>query len=93
MDGEGLIGIWDTYDGSSIIQLLGTNVVVLRQRLDSGGTEPTAVTRKAGTNGEDFREGGSGYANGGEILCGGGASGASVWVKDVGNEPLVGEGP
>ena len=28
--------------------------------------------------------------NGGEVLCGGGASGASVWVRDVGSDPPVG---
>ena len=48
---------------------------------------------KIGTDGEDIGKGGSGQENGGEVLCGSGASGAPVWVLDVGPEPLVGEIP
>ena len=39
------------------------------------------------TAGEDIGKGGSGEENGGEVLCGGGASGASIWVRDVGTDP------
>ena len=46
--------------GSYLIQVLGTNVVVLRQRFAGGGTEPAEGTGKVGTTGEDFGKGGSG---------------------------------
>ena len=52
--GEGLLSIWDTADGSSLVQVLGTNVVVLQQRLVSGGTETTSGKGKVGTNGESL---------------------------------------
>ena len=45
------------------------------------------------TTGEDFGELGSRYDNGGDILCGGGASGASICVREVGNDPSAGDGP
>ena len=38
MDGEVLLGVWDNTDVSTFFKVLGTNVVVLRQQLDSGGT-------------------------------------------------------
>ena len=59
MDGEVLLGVWDTADRSYVIQVLGTNLVVLQQRLDCGITEPTAGTGKVGTTGEYFGEGDS----------------------------------
>ena len=40
---------------------------------------------KVVTIGEALGEVGRGYENGREILCGGGASGASVWVRDLVN--------
>ena len=83
----------DTADGGAFIQVIGTNAVVLQQRLAGGGTEPTEGAGKVGTTGEYFWEGGSVQKNGGDILCGGGASSASVWVGDVGGDPLSGEGP
>ena len=54
MDMEALIGVWYTADGSSFVQVLGANVVVLQLRLASGGTEPTEVAGKVGVNGEYF---------------------------------------
>ena len=30
MDGEGFIGVWDTAEGGSFVQILGANVVVLQ---------------------------------------------------------------
>ena len=59
-DGRGLLGIWDTADVSFFVQVLGTNVVVLRQLLAGGGTEPTEGVGNLGTTSEDFGEGGSG---------------------------------
>ena len=53
-DGEGILGVWDTSDGSSFVQVLGTNYVVLQRILDGGGTEPTSGAGKVGTDGEDF---------------------------------------
>ena len=50
----GLLGIWDTADGSSFIQLLGGKVVILQQKLDSSGTEPTKGAGKVGITGESF---------------------------------------
>ena len=55
--------------------VLEINVVFLRGRLAGGGTEPVWGAGKVGTTGEAFGEGGSIYDNGGEILCGCGASG------------------
>ena len=46
--------------GSSLIQLLGTNVVVLRQIFAGDGTEPVEFTGKVGMTGGDFGKGGSG---------------------------------
>ena len=46
-----------------------------------------------GMSGEDFGKGGSGYENGAEVLCVSDASGVSIWVQDVGTDPLVGEIP
>ena len=90
MDEDDILVIWYIDDGSSFIKLLGENVVVLQRRLAGGGTEPTQEAGKVGTTGEAFGEVGSGQDNSGEILCGGGASSASVWVKDVGNDPPSG---
>ena len=67
----------------TLLMAVYSNVVIL----DGSGTEPTAGAGKVGMTGEDFGEGGSGQENGKDILCGGGASSASVWVIDVGNEP------
>ena len=52
MDGEGLLFIWDTADGSSLVQVLGTKFVVLQQRLAGGEIESTAGAGKMGTTGE-----------------------------------------
>ena len=57
-DGEGLLGVWETYDGSCFVQVLGTNIFVLRRGLAGGGTEPMAGAGKVGTTGEGFGEGG-----------------------------------
>ena len=48
---------------------------------------------KVGTTGEAFGEKVSGQETGREILYDDGESGASVWVRDVGNDPSAGEGP
>ena len=80
-------------DVRSFFQVLGTNVVVLRWRLAGGGTEPTAGADKVVTTGESFGKGGNRQENGEEILCGGGASSDSVWVRDMGNDLPTGEGP
>ena len=58
-DGKGLLGVWDTADGSYFVQLLGTNVVVIPRQLNGGGIEPTAGAEKVGTTGEAFGEGGT----------------------------------
>ena len=50
----GLLGVWDTADGESLVQVLGADVVDILQRLYSVGTEPTESTGKVGTTGEDF---------------------------------------
>ena len=55
--------------------------------------EPPEGTGKMGTADKDIGKGGSGQENGGEVLCGGGASSAPFWVQDVSPDPLVGEGP
>ena len=60
MDGEFILGIWDTADVSSFVQLIGTNVVVLRRGLASGVTEPTEGAGKVGTTVEALGEGGGG---------------------------------
>ena len=52
MDGEGLLFIWDTADGSSLVQVLGTKILVLQQRLAGGEIESTAGAGKMGTTGE-----------------------------------------
>ena len=63
----GLLGIWDTADGGSFVQVLGANVVVLRQQLYIVGTEPAESTGKVGTTGEDFGKGGIGQKKGGRF--------------------------
>ena len=55
------------------------------------GTEPPEEAGKMGMDGEDIGKGGSGLENGGDVLCGGGASGANFWVQDMGYETPVGE--
>ena len=59
-DGEGLLGIWDTTYGGYFFQLLGANVVVLRQQLAGGITEPTEAAVKMGMTGKKFGKGGGG---------------------------------
>ena len=54
------------------------NVFVIRRKLARGGTEPIDGAGKMGTTGEDFGKGGRVQDNGGEVLCGGGARGASI---------------
>ena len=61
--------------------------------MNSTKIEPTAGAGKTETTGEDFGEVGSRYDNGGDILCGGGASGASICVREVGNDPSAGDVP
>ena len=58
--GEGLLGVWYTADGSSFVQVLGENAVVIQQQLAGGGIEPTEGAGKVGTTGEALGEGGSG---------------------------------
>ena len=57
-DWEGIIGVWDTADGSHFVQLLGMNVVVIRRQLAGSGTETTEGAGKVGTIGEVLGEGG-----------------------------------
>ena len=45
------------------------------------------------TAGEYLGKGGSGYDNGGDVLCGGDASSDPVWVRYVGSDTPVGESP
>ena len=40
------------HDGSFFVQVLGTNVVVLRRQLAGGGTESMEGVEKVGTTGE-----------------------------------------
>ena len=42
-----------------------------------------------GKTDKDFVNGESGKENGGEVLCGGGASGTSIWVRYVGTDPRL----
>ena len=42
-----------------------------------------------GKTGKNLWKGGSGYDNYWEVLCGGGASGAYIWVQDMGTDPPV----
>ena len=79
-DGEVILGVWDTADGGSFIQVPGAIIVVLQKRLAGGGTETPEGAGKMGTAGEDFGKVWSRKENGGEVLCGGGASGDSIWV-------------
>ena len=60
MDGEVLLGLLDTADGWSFVQVLRANVFVLRRPLAGGGTKPTAGAGKLGKTGEYFGEVGSG---------------------------------
>ena len=57
-DGEGLLNVWDTADGSYFIQVTGTNLFSLYQRFAGGGTEPTVGAGKVGDTGEALGEGG-----------------------------------
>ena len=59
-DGKVLLRVWDTSDGSSFVQVLGTNDVVLRRRLAGGGTKPPEEAGKVGMTVEAF--GGVGIA-------------------------------
>ena len=54
--GEDVFGIWYRADGSSFVQVLETNIVVLQWWLAGGKTEPMAVTGKVGETGETFGE-------------------------------------
>ena len=56
-DGEGILGVWYTADGCSFVQVLGTNVVVLRRKLAGVGIEPTDGAGKVGADGKDFGKG------------------------------------
>ena len=58
--------------------------------ISGGRIEPTEGTGKVGKTGRDFGKGWSGKDNDGEVLCGSGASGAYVWVRDMGTDPPVG---
>ena len=55
--------------------------------------EPPEDAGKMGMSGKYLRKVGSGYKNGGEVICGSGASGDPVWFRDVGPDTPVGEGP
>ena len=59
MNGEGLIGVWDTTEGSIFIKVPGTNDVVLRQRFYGSGTEPLEGASEMGMSGENLGKGGS----------------------------------
>ena len=50
--GGGLLGIRDTSDGSSFVQVPGTKCFVLQRKLAGGGTEHGVGEGKLGTNGE-----------------------------------------
>ena len=60
IDGEVLIGVWDTSDGVLFVPLPRTNVVVLQRRLARGGMEPLEGAGKMGTAGKYIWNGGSG---------------------------------
>ena len=92
-DGEGIINVWETTNGSNFIQVLGKNVVILQRLLDGSGIESMEGTGKVGMNGESLGEGGIRWDNNRDILCGGGASGPSVWVRYMGDDHPDGEVP
>ena len=88
--GEGILGVWDTTD-SGIFVPVPEIKVVRQQQLACGGTEPPEGAGKMVTAGKDLGKEGNRRENGGEILCGGGAIGAPVWVRYVVSDPLAGE--
>ena len=90
---EGVLSVWYTTDNGYFVQVLGTNVFIIQRQLDSGGTEPMEGAVKVGKSGEYFGKVGRGQDNGREVLCGGGASGASIWVQNMGTDSPVGEIP
>ena len=49
-DEDCFIGVWDTADGSAIIQVLGMHYVVHRRQLDIGGEESMTGTGKVGAD-------------------------------------------
>ena len=51
MEGEGLLGVWDTDEGSSFAQVLGENTIVLQWRLAIGATEPMTGAGEMETTG------------------------------------------
>ena len=57
MDGEDILGVWNTTDNGYFVQVPGDHVVVLWQRMASGGTEPTEGAGKMGTADKDFGKG------------------------------------
>ena len=58
--GGGILDVWETAEDNSLTQLIGANIVVIRQQLARSVTEPTEGAGKVGTIGEYFWEGGSG---------------------------------
>ena len=54
----GLLGVWDTADRCSFLQVFGTNVVVFRQRLAGGGKKLMEGAGKLGETGGAFGGGG-----------------------------------
>ena len=60
IDGEVILGIWDTADGGLFVPLPGTNIFVRQQRLFGGGTEPLEGAGKTRKAGEDIGKVGSG---------------------------------
>ena len=54
-----MLAVWYTTDGGSFCQIIGADIVVLRQQLAGGGTESTEGAEKIGTTGEYFGKGGS----------------------------------
>ena len=93
MDEENILGVWDTPDGGFFVQVSRANIAVLRRQPVGGGAELMQGVEKMGMAGEDFGDGGNGQENSGEVLCGVGARGASIWFQDSGNDPQVGEIP
>ena len=58
-DGDALLVVWDTADGSFLVQVFGTNIFILQQQLYGVGTEPTKVSGKVWTTGGALVELGS----------------------------------
>ena len=60
--------------------------------MSGGGREPLEGAEEQSTNSKDTGMGGRHPTGLRDVLQGGGAGGSSIWVSDVGAEPLHGKG-